>query len=369
MSEFCEEYKFHGVDVYHLIVDMAEEGIWILNPGDVLVFMNKKLLSMLGYSKEELLCHNVFDIIAGEDREIVEKALDRRHKGVKEIYVVRLRKKDSGLLWVAVAAAPIMDKEGNYNGVVSLASDISIVKQGEEALKKEKSLATMYLDLMAHDINNLNQVAIGNLELAIDELQQKKPEDHEILDFLKKSMDTMCQQTALIKNVKTLQQLKTEQLRYEDVDLGEIIAEAVRDYPKIPGREVTIYYEKPGKCFVKSNLLLKAVFTNLIGNSVKHSTGAVRIWITVDSAMEQGKKYYEVTVADDGPGIPDDMKERLFRRFKSEGDQASGHGLGLYLVKAIVEDFGGRVQVGDRVRGDYARGAKFVVLLPASIPQ
>jgi len=366
MAEFCGEYQFQGLDVYHLIVDLAEEGIWILNPDDAIVFVNKKLLSMLGYPKEELLCHSIFDIVAEQDMEIVKKALDRRHRGVRETYVVRLMKKDGGLIWVAVAAAPIVDKQGNYNGVVSLTSDISAVKQSEEALKKEKSLATMYLDLMAHDINNLNQVAIGNLEIAIDELQQKKPEEREVLDFLRKSLDTMCQQTALINNVKTLQQLKTEQLRNEEIDLGEIIADAVRGCHNVPGREVTIEYQKPEGCFIRANRLLKEVFVNLIGNSAKHSKGAVRVWITVDSAMENGKKYYEVAVADDGPGIPEDVKAQLFRRFKSDGVKASGHGLGLYLVKAIVEDFGGRLRAVDRVPGDYTKGAKFVVLLPAA---
>jgi len=321
---------------------------------------------MLGYSKEELLCHSVFDIVADEDKEIVKKALGRRHKGIREIYVTRLRKKDSGPVWVAVAAAPILDEQGNYRGVVSLASDISLVKASEEAMKKEKSLANMYLDLMAHDINNLNQVAIGNLEVALLKLRGEKPEDQETLDLLQKSLDTMCQQTALIDNVKTLQQMKTEQLRYENVDLGKIIAEAARECHNVPGRDVTIDYDLPEKCFVRANGLLKAVFVNLIGNSVKHSQGPVKIWITVDSAMENGKKYYEVTVADDGPGIPEEVKGRLFQRFKSDDAKATGHGLGLYLVKTIVEDFGGKVRAGDRVRGDPARGAKFVVLLPAA---
>ena len=137
----------------------------------------------------------------------------------------------------------------------------------------------MYLDLMAHDINNLNQVAIGNLKLAIHEMQQEKPKDQEIHDFLQKSLDTMCQQTSLIKNVKTLQRLKTEQKRNEEIDLGEMIAEAVRECHNVPGREVTIEYESPGKCFVSANRLLKEVFVNLIGNSVEHSKGPVRIWI------------------------------------------------------------------------------------------
>lgn len=366
MPEFCEEYQFHGVDVYHLIVDTAEEGIWILNPDDVIVFANKKLQSMLGYSKEELLCRNVLDIFAEEDRGTIKKALERRHRGIRETYAARFRKKDSGLLWVAVAAAPLLDKNGNYNGVVSLGSDISMLKESEEALKKEKSLSDMYLDLMAHEINNLNQVAIGNLEIAVDVLQKKKTEGPEILEFLQRSLDSLCQQTALIKNVKTLQQLKTEQLRYEEIDLGEIIAKAAKDYPKVPGRAVTLEYQKPEGCIVKANQLLEAVFTNLIGNSAKHSTGPVRIWITVDSTLENGKKYYEVAVTDNGPGIPDDMKAHLFQRFKNESTKATGHGLGLYLAKTIAEDFGGRVRVDDRVPGDYTRGAKFVVLLPAA---
>jgi PAS domain S-box-containing protein len=257
MSKTGEEYQIGDVDTYHLIVDLAEEGIWILNPDDALVFINKKLLSMLGYSKEELLGHSFYDLVADPDKDTVKKALARRHKGVKETYVTRLKKKDSSLVWVAVAAAPIIDKQGDYHGTVSMALDITQVKQSEDALEKEKSMANMYLDIMAHDINNLNQVAIGNLELAILELQEEKSGSREIFDFLQKSLDTMCQQTALINNVKTLQRLKTEQLRYEEIDLGEIIAESVRECHNAPGREVTIEYKKPGKCLVNANQLLK----------------------------------------------------------------------------------------------------------------
>lgn len=366
MSKSSEEYQIGDVETYQIIVDLAEEGIWILNPKDVIKFANKKLSSMLGYSKEELLGHSFYDIVAEQDKDIVKKALERRHKGVKEAYMVRLRKKDSELVWVTVAAAPILDKQGAYKGTVSLASDITLAKQYEEDLKKERSLANMYLDLMAHDINNLNQVAMGNLEMAIHNLQQETLAVPNILDLLQKSLDTMCQQTSLIKNVKTLQRLKTEQLRNEEVDVAGIITEAVSEFRNFPGREVTIEYQQPGNCFVRANGLLKEVFVNLIGNSVKHSQGPVRIWVTVDSAVETGKKFYEASLADDGPGIPDDLKERLFGRFKSGEAKTTGHGLGLYLVKSIVEDFGGKVRVEDRVHGDYHKGAKFVVLLPAA---
>jgi PAS domain S-box-containing protein len=366
--EFCEEYQFHGVDVYHLIVDMAEEGIWILDQRDTIVFANNKMLSMLGYSKKELLCRSVFDVIADRDIDTVKKALERRHKGLRETYRARLMRKDGSCVWVAMAAAPIMDKQGKYQGAVTMALDITQVKQSEEALEKEKSQANMYLDLMAHDINNLNQVSIGYLEIALDFLQHEPAcaGSGELENYLRKSLNSLCNCTELINNVKTLRRLRMEHLRQEDVDLGNIIAEAVRDYPKVPGRDVSIEFKKPEQCYVRANPLLKEVFTNMIGNSVKHSQGAVMVWITVDSTIEKGKKFYEVTVADNGPGIHDEKKLNLFRRFKGAGAKAGGHGLGLYLVRTIVEDFGGRVRVEDRVPGDYSKGAKFVVLLPAA---
>ncbi|WP_424357619.1 PAS domain-containing sensor histidine kinase [Methanocella sp. MCL-LM] len=365
MPEFSEKCQICGVDTYHLVVDLAEEGIWILDRNDQFVFANKKLRSMLGYSGEELLCCSVYNIVAEQDREIVKKALERRHLGVKETYRARLKRKDSGLIWVAVAASPILDREGNYTGTVTVALDVSQEKENEEALKKEKAQSDMYLDLMAHDINNLNQVAIGFLEVAISELPEQMPDKDQILGRLNKSLGSLYRCTDLINNVKTLRRLKTEQRRLEDVDLGEIIAEAIRDYPQDPGKRTSVNYARPQGCIVRANPLLKEVFTNLIGNSVKHSRGPVTVWISVDSAWEHGRKYYEAAVADDGPGIPDDQKKELFQRFKSEYQKTSGHGMGLYLVRTIVEDFGGMVRVQDRVSGDYSHGVKFVVLLPA----
>ncbi len=78
------------------------------------------------------------------------------------------------------------------------------------------------------------------------------------------------------------------------------------------------------------------------------------------------KKYYRVTVEDNGPGIPDELKNRLFMRFQGDQAKAIGKGLGLYLVRTLVHDFRGTIRVEDRVPGDYKKGAKFVVLLPAA---
>jgi signal transduction histidine kinase len=117
-----------------------------------------------------------------------------------------------------------------------------------------------------------------------------------------------------------------------------------------------------------ANGLLRDVFSNLIGNAIKHSgpSKSVRIGLGFDRVKEDGKDYCKVTVEDHGPGIPDVQKEKMFERFHKENVKAGGRGLGLYLVKSLLDDFHGTVRVEDRVPGDYTRGARFVVMLPVA---
>ena len=91
----------------------------------------------------------------------------------------------------------------------------------------------------------------------------------------------------------------------------------------------------------------------------------MEISISLTKMFENGWEYYMVAIEDDGPGIPDEVKTRLFQRKQRGRSKTAGTGLGLFLVKKLVEDFNGRVWVEDRVPGDHTQGAKFVVMLPA----
>lgn len=67
---------------------------------------------------------------------------------------------------------------------------------------------------------------------------------------------------------------------------------------------------------------------------------------------------------DDGPGIRDELKKTLFSRSLKGTPRAKGMGLGLYIVKSLVGNYGGLIRVEDRIRGDHTEGARFVVMLP-----
>ncbi|KUL02197.1 MAG: Multi-sensor signal transduction histidine kinase, partial [Methanoculleus marisnigri] len=106
---------------------------------------------------------------------------------------------------------------------------------------------------------------------------------------------------------------------------------------------------------VMADALLPEVFTNLIGNAIKFSGQAVEVTIRVE---EHGDEVL-VSVEDTGPGVPDEMKEAVFMRFGHSRNRKSGQGLGLYITRMLIERYGGRIRVDDRVPGRPECGAAF----------
>jgi signal transduction histidine kinase len=117
---------------------------------------------------------------------------------------------------------------------------------------------------------------------------------------------------------------------------------------------------------IKANGLIEDVFMNIIVNSIKHSTGQLTIWICLDKDYIGTLEYYRVIIEDNGPGIPDDLKAKVFNRLQRGATKSKGNGLGLHLVKTLVESMDGSVKVEDRMPGDPGEGSRFVIMLPAS---
>jgi signal transduction histidine kinase len=138
-----------------------------------------------------------------------------------------------------------------------------------------------------------------------------------------------------------------------------------REFGAVPRKAVTVNLNGHEHCHVRANELLHDVFANLVGNAIKHTGEQADILVDLDVVRNKGRHCCRVIVEDDGPGISDDFKGRIFHRMLRGTTEAKGMGLGLYLVKSLVESYDGRVWVEDRVAGDHTKGARFVVMLPA----
>ncbi len=272
---------------------------------------------------------------------------------------------DGSLHWLNARGQVFKDASGMPVRMIGVNIDVTERKHAVDALAAAKAEADLYVDLMGHDINNLNQISRGFLELGLQKIELEGKLTADDIFLVDKAIEAIDNSSRLIHNVRMLQNEKLGLYTFEVLDLGKTLGDAAAQTRQVPGRDVTINYTAARGCYVLANQLLKDVFINLIGNAIKHSTGPLIINLEVNRESDGGRNYWKVIVEDNGPGIPDIRKNTLFDRYNIPAIRAGGKGFGLYLIKTLVDDYKGEFRVEDRVPGDHTKGARFVVMLPA----
>ncbi len=209
-----------------------------------------------------------------------------------------------------------------------------------EAANRE---ANLYLDILTHDIRNANCVAILYTDLLVEIL------DGEPKMYVRKMKGSIDKSTEILANVAMIRKIHLEHAPLKPIDLHGVIVSERKNFP-----EAEIRYGGVSR-MVWADDLLAEVFHNLIGNAVKFGGPDVVIAISVETLDGS----VVVTVADTGPGIPDELKETIFHRFERGRTRAQGEGLGLYICRTLLERYGGRIWVEDRVAGTTEAGAAF----------
>jgi PAS domain S-box-containing protein len=338
------------------LMDGIPESLLLLDRNGIILDANCVLAKMLRKSKKELIGAYAYDFIDPGTARLRKSKID-------EVFLTGLpavfEDERAGEYFENIVT-PVLSKDGVVEKVAIIAINITDRKRTEAALLDAKAQAELYLDLLGHDINNMHQIALGYLELA----RSKQPEPQH-LEYLDKPIEVLYRSARLIKNVRKLQKLRDDALGSGIVDLAGVLMDVQREYGETAGKVLTLDLNGNERCHVRANELLYDVFANLVSNAINHTGDGTNIAIVMEMEEADGGRYYRVSVEDDGPGIPDDIKGRIFDRMLKGTTRAKGMGLGLYLVKSLVESYGGRVWVEDRVPGDHRQGAKFVVMLPA----
>jgi two-component system sensor histidine kinase KdpD len=231
-----------------------------------------------------------------------------------------------------------------------MAATISRVALRED-LERANNLANLYIDIMAHDINNANTAAIVYAEFLREMLSG---EDRE---FAQKILISIRQSAEIINNISVMRRLESESSYVRPVRLDPVIRNEINHY-----QDVSIKY-KGCNSVVMADELLSELITNLIGNSVKFGGPDVEIFIIT---KEKGNNI-SISIEDTGPGIPDEEKTVIFKRFHKGKTVKSGKGIGLYIAKTLVDRYGGIIYADDRVKGDFSQGAAIRITLPNAL--
>jgi PAS domain S-box-containing protein len=233
-------------------------------------------------------------------------------------------------------------------------------KKAEEKILDERNRAELYLDVLSHDINNLIQGLTSSSELLL--LDENLSENNK--KYARLALGQAKAITVLISNVQKLTYLEEQDFKINPIDIKEVIDNSIERINKTYGdRSFEITHSIPDSgVSVLCNNLLNEVLDNIIGNAIKHDRGKNSL-IDISHSISEDGKFWNLEFKDNGPGVPDEMKERIFKRLQRGDKSVQGSGLGLTIAREVVNRFGGRIWVEDRVPGDSTKGCNFVVQL------
>ena len=347
---------------YSTVVERANDGIMISQDG-VFQLVNKRLADMLEYSVSEMNGMSITRIMDPKQKQEIMEHYEARITGAvpSEIYPGTLCTKSGKVIQVEFNACTIQ-----YDGLpasLSFVRDISQRLSLRSQLLEQKEMAEFFNDVLTHDINNFCHTMLGNL----DTLQTELPDN---IDPIFTSRIQICSKTVkkisyIIDRVRELmhiQVIKPENLIPQN--LKDVITEAIEvAQESFPREKIQIRSEISKDTYILGNNLLVLVFINLLTNAVRHNDkDEKKIEVLLEPATIGGRAAWRVDICDNGPGIAEENKTKIFQRF-ARFSKKKGVGLWLSIVSALTNKLSGELMIPDKSNSTL-KGATISVILP-----
>jgi PAS domain S-box-containing protein len=336
-------------------------------PRDTVLWENDRIYEIFGLTPGDApVGQRQFrdEFLVPEARETFDAAVAEVMRDAKKLHLIcpMFRKSDGELRWVEFSGDFSQDSNGVPMKLVGVVADITDRKQAEEALRLANRRKDEFLATLAHELRN----PLAPIRLGLEALKrlEDQPEERELI---RQSMERQTQQLiSLVDDLLDVSRITQGKfkLRTARISLAEILRRAIETSRHLLEQSKhTLTVELPDERLVleADPNRLAQVFSNLLNNAAKFTPPGGRISIETRQVQNDA----EVLVRDNGIGIPSEMLDRVFEMFaqlpqtSESGD--SGLGIGLTLVKSLVDMHGGSIRVASAGAN---QGSEFVVRLP-----
>jgi len=340
-------------------------------------YFSSAIEKITGYTQSEFLGDQrlFLKIIHPDDFHDMKKRLAFQLKSEKQAtseFEFRILNRGGNVVWVRNKINAVRDSDGKILKIYGLVSDITFNKRAEEELKqsaanlkKLNDAKDRFLSIISHDLRAPFSSILGFTDLLLEDETLTDIEKQQYVTYIQDSSKSML---ALVNSMLDWTRLQTGRIKFEPEKLNarEIIESSISTVSGIAlkkGVEIENIVDPAIHIFVDKNLILQ-VFNNLLSNAVKFTKLGDRITISVD--VSQTSRFIHFSFKDTGIGIKPGNLDKLFSietKFTSEGTAGEkGSGLGLSLVKDIVEKHGGRIEV----KSEFGKGTEFIFTLPVA---
>ena len=352
------------LEKFKIALDGTSDHVVITDSNGIALYANAGLKRITGFSPEEVLGKKVGtkELWGGKMSPEFYEDLWRTIKIEKKPFVGEItNKRKDGTPYQALSSiSPIMNKHGVLEFFIGIERDITKEKEIDSAKTEFVSLASHQLRTPLSAINWYTEMLLSEDAGAITDMQR------EYLGEVSRGSRRMVELVNALLNVSRIE-LGTFAVQPEPTDVVELARDVINELKsKILEKKLRIeevYAENLPKMMVDPKLT-RIVFQNLLTNAVKYTPEEGKISISI--AMSADKTMFTIAVSDTGYGIPKEDQSRiftkLFRASNIREKETDGTGLGLYIIKSIVEHSGGTVTF----ESEEGKGTTFTLTLPVS---
>lgn len=346
---------------YSSIIANMNLGLIEVNNDDEILMVNQSIEEMSGYSESELLGKKGSEILlVQEDQLILDTENKKRAAGKSNSYEVRARKKDGTIRHWLISGAPQYDLKGNITGSIGIHLDITEFKnlelQKENLLRKlEKSNDELqeYAHVVSHDLKSpLRSINALVSWIREDNLDKWTEDTKEHLNMIDTTLEKMEQ---LISDVLEYSSVGTDNSVADHVDLNLVLAD-IKTLLHLPEHiELRIADSLP--TIKADRVKIQQLFQNLMSNAIRYCDKDPGL-IEIDYTESAG--YFTFKVKDNGIGIAPEYHEKIFKIFQTLNKRKDSTGIGLSIVKKIVDLYQGDIWVESEMN----QGTTFYFTIP-----
>ena len=390
-------------EMYRNIFNSTPYGIWIVDLRGKILDCNETMNNFMSVFKHTDLIGKPFrDVLKmflreGDPRfENLEKVLKERFKTLlRQGYIkpieFEISRGDGKTFWITLESSFV--NIGKERRIQTFIKDITERKLSEielEGLRKDLEIrikertiklensenkyrlaynrAKCFKGLFTHDISNMFHTISNSLELCESLLKKEiKPDD--VLEYFELIEQQINRGKKLINNIRNLSEMEESEMPLVPTDIFDNLRHAIRfirvNFPK---KNIDIKIEpNDDKVHVLSNELLLDVFENILMNSVVYNKNEkVKINVIISEIIEGSNKFVKMEFKDNGIGIEDHRKDKIFQEIYRQSKKSKGMGLGLSMVAKLINLCDGKIWVEDRIIGDFSKGSNFIIQIPVA---
>ncbi len=354
----AEEALRVSEEKYRGILENMELGLMEVDNESNIVRVYDHFCKMTGYEARELLGKNANEILLPKEfLSVMNKQNRDRLAGKAGNYEVQIICKNGERIWVLISGMPVYDQSGKVVGSVGIHYDVSQQKRLQQQLfearlkaEEAKEAEKQFMANMSHEIRTPLNAIIGMTYLLYD--SKPSPDQLDYLDILKNSAEIL---RLLINDLLDISKMRAGKMEVNEklFDLKGLVETLQKTFQlKLEHKAIVVEAEidpRLKNMVLGDDLLLNQILLNLLGNAEKF-TEEGKIGVRVAQVERKGDLVeFCFEVFDTGIGIPQDKMDLIFQNFRQvDGDikrRYGGTGLGLYIVKELIELQGGRIYV------------------------